>query len=157
MTFTMRTLRFHSPILQRGILGLASVVAAADITSGPLIQFSDLVCPSGRGGRLVRNAGPRRRICPRPSPLSTLIEQLLWHFALTPTSTFLTSTTAAALRRVLVLEGVRPICRVCKRIRTTWHQWQHLEAYLTEHSDASFGHGVCPDCLRRVHGNLLSS
>jgi hypothetical protein len=28
--------------------------------------------------------------------------------------------------------------------------WQQLEGYLTDHSDAEFSHGICPECFPTV-------
>ncbi|MBJ6750735.1 cache domain-containing protein [Geomonas anaerohicana] len=52
----------------------------------------------------------------------------------------------AALIRIKRLEGIIPICSYCKKIRTEEESWQQLEKYFTEHSDAMFSHGICPDC-----------
>ena len=54
-----------------------------------------------------------------------------------------------ALKRVRELTGLLPICAWCKRIRDTEGNWQHVEAYVTVHSDAGFTHGICPECARR--------
>jgi len=35
----------------------------------------------------------------------------------------------------------------CKKIRNTEEIWQNLEEYLVAHSNASFTHGMCPECL----------
>lgn len=52
----------------------------------------------------------------------------------------------AAAEMVKNLSGLLPICSYCKRIRTEDHYWP-LEKYLSEHSEAQFSHGICPDCL----------
>jgi DNA-binding response OmpR family regulator len=54
-----------------------------------------------------------------------------------------------ALDMVKKLSGLLPICSYCKRIRKDDRYWQ-LETYLSEHSEAEFSHGVCPDCLERA-------
>jgi methyl-accepting chemotaxis protein len=59
---------------------------------------------------------------------------------------------AEAQAEVKVLEGILPICASCKRIRTDGGQWQAVESYVREHSQAEFSHGVCPDCARRDWG-----
>lgn len=53
-----------------------------------------------------------------------------------------------ALRRIKRLEGIIPICAYCKKIRDDSDSWQQMECYITEHSDAFFSHGICPDCYR---------
>lgn len=52
-----------------------------------------------------------------------------------------------ALSRVKQLEGIIPICMYCKKIRDDKNSWQQLEKYITEHSEAMFSHGMCPDCF----------
>ena len=53
---------------------------------------------------------------------------------------------------VKLLEGLLPICASCKKIRDEKNDWQQLEVYITKHSEASFTHGVCPDCAKRLYG-----
>lgn len=53
------------------------------------------------------------------------------------------------LRYVVNLEGLLPICSVCKSIRNESDDWEPLEAFISKRSDADFTHGLCPTCLRR--------
>ena len=53
----------------------------------------------------------------------------------------------AAVSTVKRLHGLIPICSYCKRIRTDSNDWEQLECYISEHSDAQFSHGICPPCL----------
>jgi DNA-binding response OmpR family regulator len=53
----------------------------------------------------------------------------------------------AAFARVKQLEGIIPICSYCKKIRDDQKSWHQLEKYISEHSEAVFSHGACPDCL----------
>jgi PAS domain S-box-containing protein len=50
------------------------------------------------------------------------------------------------LAEVRTLRGLLPICAWCKRIRGEDGNWHTLESYVTQHSDASFSHGICPRC-----------
>jgi PAS domain S-box-containing protein len=54
-----------------------------------------------------------------------------------------------ALDEVKTLSGLIPICAWCKKIRAEDGDWADLESYVTKHSDATFSHGICPDCLSR--------
>ncbi len=45
-----------------------------------------------------------------------------------------------------ILRGLLPTCAQCKKIRDEHNQWHALEDYISEHSDARFSHGMCPDC-----------
>ncbi|MFY9396802.1 MAG: PAS domain-containing protein [Desulfomonilia bacterium] len=55
----------------------------------------------------------------------------------------------AALDSIKTLKGLIPICAGCKKIRDDRGFWNHLEQYVEEHSDASFSHGLCPECFRK--------
>jgi len=89
--------------------------------------------------------------------------QVLWHatspWALTIDDTLLNWIVSAGFaglvwhvvrqeRRLRVLQGMLPICSFCKRIRTG-AEWQQMEQYITEHSEARFSHTYCPDCGRQ--------
>jgi PAS domain S-box-containing protein len=54
----------------------------------------------------------------------------------------------AALERVQLLSGLLPICAWCKRIRDDSGNWQQMESYISQHSQAKFSHGMCPECLK---------
>lgn len=56
----------------------------------------------------------------------------------------------AALARVQLLQGLLPICSYCKKIRNDQNYWQQLEAYISDHSEAVFSHGICPDCYKSI-------
>ena len=53
----------------------------------------------------------------------------------------------AALACVKQLEGIIPICMYCKKNRDDKDSWHRLETYISNHSEAFFSHGMCPDCL----------
>jgi DNA-binding response OmpR family regulator len=48
------------------------------------------------------------------------------------------------------LEGVLPTCMYCKRIRDGANAWIGMEQYITQRTEASFSHGVCPDCYDQI-------
>ena len=54
-----------------------------------------------------------------------------------------------ALVNVRTLSGLLPICAYCKRIRDDRDYWKQIEHYLSEHSNARFSHGICPDCMKK--------
>jgi DNA-binding response OmpR family regulator len=56
----------------------------------------------------------------------------------------------AAMANVKQLRGLLPMCSYCKKIRVDDKYWQQLEGYLTDHSDAEFSHGICPECFPSV-------
>lgn len=60
-----------------------------------------------------------------------------------------------ALAQVKALSGLLPICSNCKKIRDDKGYWRQLEAYIRDHSEAEFTHGICPDCMKLLYGDLL--
>jgi PAS domain S-box-containing protein len=61
------------------------------------------------------------------------------------------------VKKVNTLSGLIPICSSCKKIRDDAGYWNKLEVYISEHSDAHFTHGICPDCSERLYPSLSSS
>jgi hypothetical protein len=63
-----------------------------------------------------------------------------------------------ARREISTLEGILPICSYCKRVRKEGAApddpagWVPVDVYITERSDASFSHGICPDCMEKHYG-----
>jgi hypothetical protein len=57
--------------------------------------------------------------------------------------------------RIKVLQGFLPICSFCKKIRTKEEKWEQMERYISQHSQAEFSHGVCPECAEKHYGALL--
>lgn len=54
-----------------------------------------------------------------------------------------------ALDEVKKLSGLLPICSYCKRIRDDKGYWNQLEAYISNHSEAKFSHGICRECAQK--------
>jgi DNA-binding response OmpR family regulator len=57
----------------------------------------------------------------------------------------------AALAKVKLLSGLLPICASCKKIRDDKGYWNQVESYVQEHSEATFTHGLCPDCIKILY------
>ena len=51
---------------------------------------------------------------------------------------------------IRTLAGLIPICATCKKIRDDKGSWNQLEAYLSEHADMKFTHGMCPECMQKM-------
>lgn len=62
---------------------------------------------------------------------------------------FLIKNLEEALDDVKSLSGLLPICAGCKKIRDDRGYWSQVESYIQKHSDATFTHGLCPDCIRK--------
>jgi len=61
-------------------------------------------------------------------------------------------------RQVRSLEGILPMCANCKKIRkegakaTDPGAWMPVDSYITDHSEAKFSHGICPECAKALYG-----
>jgi DNA-binding NtrC family response regulator len=53
------------------------------------------------------------------------------------------------LKELKVLKGMLPICSGCKRIRDDKGYWNQIELYISEHTEAEFTHGLCPECAEK--------
>jgi len=67
---------------------------------------------------------------------------------------------AKSVKRIGLLEGILPICCVCKRIRdeksgeTKPVKWVEVVEYISLNTDTEFSHGVCPDCVKKLYPDL---
>jgi DNA-binding response OmpR family regulator len=52
-----------------------------------------------------------------------------------------------AREEIKTLRGLLPTCAWCRRIRNDHGEWESIEKYVQEHTEADFSHGMCPDCL----------
>lgn len=59
----------------------------------------------------------------------------------------LVSDLQSALVEIRVLQEILPICSYCRKIRSDNDYWVTVESYIAEHSNSTFSHGVCPDCM----------
>jgi PAS domain S-box-containing protein len=59
-----------------------------------------------------------------------------------------------ALAEVKTLRGILPICMTCKKIRDDEGAWRQLEAYISEHTDANFSHGMCEPCAQNIYPEI---
>ena len=61
------------------------------------------------------------------------------------------------LAEIKVLKEILPICANCKKIRDDQGYWQQVESYISEHTNASFTHGICPDCMKTLYSEYYPS
>ncbi len=52
-------------------------------------------------------------------------------------------------KTIRTLEGILPICGHCKNIRNPDGSWSQMEEYISQHSQANFSHGICPQCMQK--------
>ena len=55
-----------------------------------------------------------------------------------------------ALSEVKQLNELLPICSYCKKIRDDKDYWHSVENYISQHTNAQFTHGICPECYQKV-------
>ncbi|MBK7975203.1 MAG: response regulator transcription factor [Deltaproteobacteria bacterium] len=55
-----------------------------------------------------------------------------------------------ALAKVRTLQGLLPVCAWCRKVRSDQDYWESFEAYVSDHTDATVTHGICPDCRERM-------
>lgn len=60
----------------------------------------------------------------------------------------------AALSEVKTLSGLLPICAGCKKVRDDQGFWSQVETYVSQHTDATFTHGLCPGCIAKYYPEL---
>jgi PAS domain S-box-containing protein len=56
----------------------------------------------------------------------------------------------AALAEVKELKAILPICMYCRKVRDDEDYWHTVEAYIHQHTNAQFSHGICPTCYEEV-------
>ena len=59
------------------------------------------------------------------------------------------------LAQLKTLSGLLPICASCKKIRDDDGYWNQLEAYIQDHSDVVFSHGLCPECAKKLYPQIF--
>jgi len=59
-----------------------------------------------------------------------------------------------AMAEIKTLRGIIPICASCKKIRDDKGYWREVSNYISIHTEAEFSHGICPDCMKKLYGNI---
>lgn len=57
----------------------------------------------------------------------------------------------AALGQIRTLRGIVPICAGCKKVRDDEGYWKQVESFISAHSEATFTHSLCPECVVRLY------
>ena len=115
------------------ILMVTSAAETSDITAGLEAGADDYVIKPFKPAELKARAQVGMRMVALQESMARRLAEL-----------------EQALANVKQLRGLLPMCSYCKKIRVDDHYWQKLEGYLTDHSDAEFSHGICPECFPSV-------
>ena len=59
-----------------------------------------------------------------------------------------------ALKEIKTLEGILPLCSFCKRIRKENGEWESVDVYIHDHSQADVSHSICPECVQKHYPDL---
>jgi len=119
------------------VIFLTARAELQDLEEGFRIGAVDYVTKPFRGGELLARVGAHvglRQCLERERELRRSLE--------------------TALAQVRSLSGLLPICSCCKKIRDDRGYWNKIEAYIEEHSDAGFTHGICPECARNLYPEM---
>jgi len=115
---------------------IENVQATFVAKNGQHINVEGNVHPRVIGGKVTATQGIFRNVTERKSAEREQ-EQLILRLQ-------------SALDNVKILRGLLPICAWCKKIRDDGGYWKKVEDYIKEHTDASFTHGICPQCLKKL-------
>jgi DNA-binding response OmpR family regulator len=115
------------------ILMVTSAAEIADITEGLEAGADDYVVKPFKAAELKARAQVGMRMVALQESMARRLAEL-----------------EQALASVKQLRGLLPMCAYCKKIRVDDRYWQQLEVYLSDHSDAEFSHGICPECFPSV-------
>jgi len=109
--------------------------AKADLVAGPDAGANDYLAKPFDAGELRARIEVGQRMIELQDQLASQVQEL-----------------RSALEHIKTLQGILPICMYCKKIRDSQGTWNRLEVYLSQHSDAEFSHGICPDCEKDLFG-----
>jgi len=59
--------------------------------------------------------------------------------------------------KIKLLDGLLPICSVCKKIRISSSKWMPIEDYIHQNSEVHFSQKLCPECKPWLNNNMIKS
>jgi DNA-binding response OmpR family regulator len=115
------------------IILLTSRAAITDVTEGLGAGADDYITKPFHPGELMARVQVGMRTLALQNSLYHHIDEL-----------------ERALAQVRQLQGLLPICAYCKKIRDDQNYWQKVEDYISQHTQAVFSHGICPECYAKI-------
>jgi hypothetical protein len=167
--------RWLLPALKRPVTYLltGSGILLIDVLTGPFLMFPILfiipvTCAAWfhtvRWAYALAVSLPAARfivaaLIESAAPAGYLAANALVRMAVLVSFAFLVTRTARQTRElereVRLLRGILPICMFCKRVRDERQEWEEIEAYIAQHSEADFSHGLCPECAQKHYGDCF--
>lgn len=62
---------------------------------------------------------------------------------------------ARHLKEIKTLRGLIPVCAWCRKVHSHKGYWEKVEKFIEQQTDASFSHGICPECLARTEPEIF--
>ncbi|MEM7585741.1 MAG: response regulator, partial [Acidobacteriota bacterium] len=124
-----RSLRANHSLSDLPVIFLTAKNQDSDVVTGLALGANDYLTKPISKDRLLARVRPHLELLHVHRNLEDLVDE--------------------KMAEVTVLEGLLPICAHCKKIRDDENNWRQLEDYIDRHSEASFSHGICPDCFER--------
>jgi GAF domain-containing protein len=152
VAFCAHTILQHKPLVVRDATRDKRFADNALVRGEPHIRFYTgipLISPEGMalGTLCVIDRQPRELTAAQMKALEALSRQVLSLLELKRVSIHL----AEALNHVKTLQGLLPICAWCRRIRDDEGYWSQVESYFHKATGVEFTHGICPECLKKMH------
>jgi DNA-binding response OmpR family regulator len=113
---------------------LTTKTEKAEIIAGLDAGANDYLAKPFDPGELRARVEVGRRMVEMQDALADKIEQL-----------------RQALSEIKTLRGIVPICMHCKKIRDDQGYWSQVETYVSTHTEATFSHSLCLECLERYY------
>jgi PAS domain S-box-containing protein len=60
----------------------------------------------------------------------------------------------ATLMKLKELSGILTICASCKNIRDDRGEWVRVEKYISDNTNATFSHGICATCVKKLYPDI---
>lgn len=90
-----------------------------------------------------------------PTPVNWR-ESLFETMIIAPLGLIIIRNTRTLFNRMQYLEGFLHICSSCKKICNEQGNWQQIEEYIHERSEARFSHGICPRCAEKLYPEVFA-
>ncbi|MBU0711713.1 GAF domain-containing protein [bacterium] len=140
-----KIIRKHAPKIQK-VIGIKNVLIFPLVFGDTALGVMDISRKTAFVDSEVRRL---RQI------VSQVTEAILYHKAILEKESLLQEL-QETYNKLKKLSGLIPICAHCKKIRDDSGYWNQVEKYISEHSDAVFSHGICPDCMKQYYPEFVA-